>query len=501
MRMRCRKIAIAIASACGAVTSPALAVDGTGTLTVTPLNNWKAVEIITGGDVVSGYALPGTFDGMGAWLSAPNELRIELNHETNDASISEINLNLTNFKIAIDNTINNRAIGTTYVTSAQQAYTQWSANLGSSWTATTTNTSTSFNRFCSGQYYKPSTFGVANRGFVDNIYITGEEATNGRMMAVDLNNHQMYQLSNAVVASPGGNGGFPADSWENAALIDTGETAHVALLLSPDIGSGSGASMKLYIGEKGKNAAGQSDTTSFLARNGLAYGSYYYLKDSLPAIGAAPTSGVLSVSSTGALTATKFEDVDTNPNNGTQAVVGNQNFGVYTFGFTLNFTSGTLDTATSGFAITKIVEPTAGNNFLGDTDNVDWTKSVTINGTNYSNGLILVNEDNADGEVWMMAADGTNRTLIANTKNISALTTANETTGIIDISELLGYLPGSIILTNTQGGTSLQSSMSVLISPYATLAPEPASLAMLSGVAPLLLLRRRRRPTPPDSIL
>ena len=84
----------------------------------------------------------------------------------------------------------------------------------------------------------------------------------------------------------------------------------------------------------------------------------------------------------------------------------------------------------------------------------------------------------------MNAPDGSDLTLIGDTAGVRG---ATESTGIFDISHFVGYLPGSILLTNNQGSSS---SLSVLINPAATLAvPEPTSLALL--LSALLWLARR----------
>ena len=253
---------------------------------------------------------------------------------------------------------------------------------------------------------------------------------------------------------------MPRDSWENAALLDTGETGHVALLLSPDGGS---SRMQLYIGEKGKAIDG-SPSQDFLARNGLAFGSYYFLNDTLPSSGTS-TDGFFDTTTAGALTASKLEDIDTNPSDGTRAVLGNQNFGVFTFDFALDFSSPAgFDAAASSFAITKIHDDTSGTlGSIGDADNVDWTAPTLLGGTTYADGLIFVNEDNSNGEIWLTTPDGAQLTNIANTAGNSA---ATETSGILDLSALLGYRPGSIVLTSNQGS---QASLSVLIHPAAEL--------------------------------
>jgi len=443
--------------------SSALALDG-GTLRVTPnaTNGWQAFEVISKGDNPAGdgfaWSMPATFDGMGASISDPLTLRVQVNHEISDAPISEVNLILANFKTAIGNMISGGTTGgVSFVDSARQAYDRWSDDGGATWTGTSDVSTTNFSRFCSGQSYLPNTFGQG-RGFVDKVYITGEEVfnTSGRLFALDLDNRDFYQLSGVAGNASGGIGGMPSDSWENAALVDTGETDHVALLLSPDGGT---SQMKIYIGEKGTDANGNV-SNDFLARNGLAYGSYYCLNDTLPTGLSTSTDGTFDTTTAGALTASKFEDVDTSPGDPTQVLLGNQNFGTFTFDFDLDFNGGSFSAAGSGFSITQIHNDVAPVN---DADNVEWTAPTAMDGTVFSDGLIFINEDNSNGEIWMDEPDGSNPILIADTAGVSG---ATETTGIFDISDLVGYNPGSILLTNNQG---TNSSMTVLINPDATL--------------------------------
>lgn len=442
----------------------AFAVDG-GTPLLNYRNGWRGFEVITEGDDPTGdgetWAMMSFFDGIGARVVGEGTLRLQVNHENGDAAISEVNLDLEAFQTAIGNTI---ASGTTgggrFVESARQAYDRWSNDGGATWVSTSDTTNTDFFGFCSGQAYVPHTFGT-NRGFVDPIYIMGEEsfdnASYHRLFALELDTRDFYQLSGVVGSAGGGLGGMPFDSWENAALLDTGETDHVALLLSPDGGT---ETMKLYIGEKGKGIDG-APSNDFLARNGLAFGSYYYLNDELPTAGVS-SDGSFDATILGALTATKFEDVDTSPSQPHRAVLGNQDHGLFTLAFDLDFSNGNFDAISSSFSIEKIQEDDSFTfNAIGDQDNVDWTDSTALGGAEYEEGLIFVNEDSSNGEIWVNKPDGSDLTLIADTTGISAV---SETSGILDISELVGHVPGSILLTNSQGPTS---SLSVLINPDA----------------------------------
>lgn len=447
----------------------AFALDG-GTVRVNPRNGWRAFEVISTGDNPAGdgvdWAMPLSFDGIGAWLPNANTLRLNVNHETSDATMSEVNLDLANLRTAIRNVIGTGATGgISFVTSAQQAYGRWSANGGASWTATSSAATTAFSRFCSSQTFAPDTFG-SGRGVVDYVHMTGEEASGGRLFALDLANRDLYQLSGVTGSASGGIGGLPFDDFENAALIDTGDTSHVAILLNADIAAPETRNPWLYVGDKGKDAAG-NPSTSFLARNGLAYGSYYYLNDTLPASGTS-SDGFFDTSPADALVASKFEDIDTSPTNPTQVVMGVQETGLFVLDFRLDFSGGGFNAAASGFSITKIQNQN--NNIddaFGDADNVDWSAATTLGGVDYPSGLIFVNEDTGtrNGETWMMLPNGRSLTKIADTAPTDTATT--ETSGILDISTLVGYKPGSVLVTNNQG---TEASLSVLVNPNATLA-------------------------------
>ena len=154
-----------------------------------------------------------------------------------------------------------------------------------------------------------------------------------------------------------------------------------------------------------------------------------------------------------------MEDVDTSPGDPTRVVLGNQFVGVYTFDFDLDFSSGIFSAADSGFSIDKI------HTNVGNPDNVDWTAPTVLNGTAYPEGLVFVNVDNSNGTIWVGEPDGTDATRIGDTRGPNGA--SSESSGILDISDLVGYNPGSIVLTNNQGS---RASMTVLINPDATLA-------------------------------
>lgn len=111
-----------------------------------------------------------------------------------------------------------------------------------------------FGRFCSANGVLAGTY-----GFVDDIFLTGEENGNGSFWAIDVDTDTIYGCPQL------GRG-----SWESATPVDTGDPQTIGLILGDDVGP---APCYLYVGVK--NAIGDS---SFLDRNGLAQGTLHYWK-------------------------------------------------------------------------------------------------------------------------------------------------------------------------------------------------------------------------------
>lgn len=442
-----------------------------GELKINPANGWKAFEVISQGDNPAGdgedYSMPGSFDGAGAYQLDANTLRVQVNHELSGAAtVSEVDLDIGILKTAIANIITTgNTGGLDFVVRARRAYTRW--HNGSTWS---TSGLASFTRFCSAGAHAPNTFGT-DRGFVDEIYLTNEEGGGERLFAIDSLSRDFYQISGTVGSGTndgGGVGGFPFDAYENSCLLDTGETGHIALILSADGGT---RKIRLYIGIKGKDED-NNNSTSFLARNGLAYGSHYNLIASYPDLGST-NNGTFSTSDSGVLDAAKNEDVDTFHGDPTRFVLGNQVNGVYTFTTDLNFAGGSFNAGSSSFTISKIVHASGD---ISAADNVDWTDATTLStrysgspGGSHSGGLIFVNEDGAGNQAWIMEPDGSNETLCGTS-------TSGEVTGVFDISEWLGYVPSSIMIQNNQGS----SSMAVMVNPN-WLNSDPGALHTGSG--------------------
>ena len=209
----------------------------------------------------------------------------------------------------------------------------------------------------------------------------------------------------------------------------------------------------MYVGQKNKGTDGQSDSTDFLARNGLAYGSWFYLRGSLPTNPGETVSGFFHSNSTDALTAEKFEDVDINPLNPTQVVLGEERTGVYVLTFSLNFSSGTFQSGESDSTYTLQMIVKDSDSPVDRADNVAWTAA----------NLIYVANEGPNGAIWEMDSNGNNQIQIASSLNNG---TGYNPSGVIDISRFVGYEPSSILLSNTM---SCGSSMSVIINPDAQL--------------------------------
>ncbi|MEZ6192263.1 MAG: hypothetical protein R3C45_13370 [Phycisphaerales bacterium] len=458
---------------------------------MTTLNGWKAFELVTQNDTITtisdtGYgatASRGKYDGLGGFITG-NTLSIFINHETDAAAISRLDVNRMDFRRAIQSAVNGgiTPAPASFVTGMGYAYDRIydggyhaindPAPAASGTPGVAAYGNLNFDRFCSGTLYMPDELGQG-RGFIDPIYITGEEVFNdtGRFYALDPVTRNLWE-------APDLGGG----SWENAAQVDTGNTTHTALFLNED---NPDSPIRLYIGQKGIDANNDGEV-DFLERNGLRGGTVYYFHPGGNAstidLPDGTVTGTWSTSTVGALIEDKLEDVHTNPANGAQLVFADQTDGVYTVDLNLQFNAGTFDPNNSGATINQIVRET-GAGSLGNPDNLTWA----------ANGKLFVQQDGSGDGMWQMDADGTNRAQIA--------AAFSEPSGIFDASGLLGYRPGSVLLTSIQGSGSSGAQLAVMIAPDARLIADLDSDGFV-GIADLnLILSSWNQTVPPGNPL
>ena len=458
----------------------ALALDGATPLQITPANipgnDWRILELYTGGNAITadpGYTQKARFDGIGAYAHDANTVRVLFNHElaSPTSSVSYLDLNRTNLQ-------NWLTAGTT--TPAAPVATR----IGPGFTSIVGDAS--LGNFCSSVLIEPNRFG-AGRGFASRAYMAGEEVGGGHQYAIDLDPaSSTFRTMFDCTAMPLG-------AWENVASFDTGRTDKVGLLLFEDAGSNvttGTAPLRMWIGNK-RDVNGDAQL-SFLEKNGLAEGTTYYWIPPAAASTAAPSrftatgatiSGTWSTSSAGAMLFSKLEDGDISPTSGTLAAFNSQDQGTFTAQLNLSFNGdGTLNTGASGASVKLVLEEAADGGAVASfnaQDNLTWS----------TNNLIFTQEDGDTKQIWQL--DPANpAAAFAIAQVVGA---AGESSGIVDVSDLFGYVRGSILLTDSHSNTLGDNQLVLMLSPNAALVPEPSTLWLLAGMLATPATRRRRR--------
>ena len=391
------------------------------------LTNGEFTNGLNRGDSV--YTAPGIFDGLGAYDNGDGTYTVLANSELGAAAgvpylVDGVALTGARIsKFIIDKDIDNDASNgyQSAVISGGIAYTSIIDANGDRVTAAA-QLNGGFNRFCSGSFEEANKFGN-RRGFVDAIYLTGEEADEGLFYALDTETDTMYALA-----------GLGRGGWETAIQVDTGSRNTVGVILMDD----NTAPIYLWVGEKS-----DSKRADFLERNGLAadQGNLYTWVPTGGSIGAgAGTAGVpdsadlnalalgtaaagrwvlvgsgtqvaemteaqlrSAANALGALQLSRLEDANINPDNGQQlvfATTGNSAFGgADTFGnlITLDlsdaFNRRGLISSSNGTDLTVIYD--------GDRQIAAWD---AVNGNN--NGVIDDAERGAFGATIIRNPDG-----------------------------------------------------------------------------------------------
>jgi hypothetical protein len=461
-----------IALTCFSAT-PATALDGSNDVFVTipdgPPSGWKTFEILSGYDTLGPLAKENFewdsgkhdyWDGLGAYLHDSSTLRTFVNHETGaGVTFSRVDLNLANLQAWIiagnpNNSNSNQVAAPGPIVTA----------VSKGWTSVGSGTNPLHNP-CSANVWLADTFGP-DRGFADTLFLTAEENSSGHIWVLDTATRTLYE---AV--------GLGTGSWENATPIDPGRTDTIALLLSEDQGASSSgtAPLRLYVGLK--NPAG-----NFLQRNGLSGGTVYHWD---PAGGSTTgtTSGIFSAgngtvasgtwvtSGSNAAKFSKLEDLHTNmnpssPGFGLQVAIAAQDEGIFEIDCTqLDFVAGNLGVNRNSDVLLLFEADSDVSGTFDGMDNLVWSPD----------GLIYVNEDAGDGDIWVVDPDSLKASYALNDFTPSAaqvfdiLDGDNTSSGIIDISEHVGYQPGSVFFTSSQSGSLSECQIAMMVSPTAAL--------------------------------
>ncbi len=219
------------------------------------LNGYSVDPIFTIGETYGGYTPPGIPDGIGAFALDGDTVRVLVNHElSNTAGYAYTLANgteLTGARVSYFD-IGKDSLA---VEDAGLAYDTIINRAGEVVDEATDLEYEGINRLCSAVYIEAHQFGEGN-GLADSLFFTGEETTGGTEFVLDPDTNTLYAVPWLGRAA-----------WENVTELDTGTTDKVALLIGDDR---QGAPLLLYVGEK--NAVGDG---GLLDRNGLAQGNLY----------------------------------------------------------------------------------------------------------------------------------------------------------------------------------------------------------------------------------
>jgi len=224
-------------------------------------NGYSTTPLFTVGEAIGDYRPPGVIDGLAAYQKN-EEVYVLANHEL---GVGTGGFAGPTYEYALKNGTN--------LPGARISYFRINKD-----SRTITEAGTAFNRIInragkevvdasdlvfSGLSKLCSAFGTeaGQYGFVDRIYLTGEETPGGSVFALDVNEKVLW-------AAPA----LGVGKWENAVPLDLPELnkTHVIVLLGDDTAQ---APLYLYVGAKNT-----SEDANFLDRNGLREGKLYIWK-------------------------------------------------------------------------------------------------------------------------------------------------------------------------------------------------------------------------------
>jgi secreted PhoX family phosphatase len=199
------------------------------------LNGYQVDPIFTVGEEINGYTPPGVLDGLGAFALDDDTVRILSNHEFSaDEGYAYTLANGTEFTGARVSffDINKETLE---LEDSGLAYDKIINRAGEEVDEASDLEFEGIDRMCSAQYVAAQQFGDG-RGLEDNLFSTGEETDGGTEFVLD-------PATNTLQAVPW----MGRAAWENVTELDTGTTDKVAFLVGDDREA---APLLMYVGEK-----------------------------------------------------------------------------------------------------------------------------------------------------------------------------------------------------------------------------------------------------------
>ena len=199
------------------------------------LNGYEVDPIFTIGEESNGYTPPGIPDGLGAFALDDDTIRIVANHELQpDEGYTYTLANgteLTGARVSFFD-LNKETLE---VEDSGLAFDKILNRNGEEVDEASDLEFEGINRLCSAQYIEAQQFGDG-RGLLDNLFFTGEETEGGTEFVLD-------PATNSLHAVPW----MGRAAWENVTELDTGTTDKVAFLVGDDREA---APLLMYVGEK-----------------------------------------------------------------------------------------------------------------------------------------------------------------------------------------------------------------------------------------------------------
>ncbi|NET17119.1 MAG: DUF839 domain-containing protein [Okeania sp. SIO1H6] len=199
------------------------------------LNSYEVFPLFTVGETIEDYTPPGILDGLGAYELDDNTIRVLANHELRSgvgyAYTLDSGAELTGARVSYFDIDKN----TLDVVDAGLAYDTIINRDGEVVDEVSDLEFEGINRLCSSIYVEGNQF-ESGSGIVDSIYFTGEETYGGTEFVLDIENNTLHAVPWLGRAA-----------WESVTQLDTGNSDEVGILVGDDREA---APLLLYVGEK-----------------------------------------------------------------------------------------------------------------------------------------------------------------------------------------------------------------------------------------------------------